>query len=64
MCFMGILPFGALTAGWVSHSIGVPETVALGGTLCIVSGMIAYLVFRNGLKPSASLRVLAEKKGD
>ena len=64
MCFMGILPFGALTAGWVSHSIGVPETVALGGALCMVSGAIAYLVFRNGLKPSASLRVLAEKTGD
>ena len=42
MCFMGTLPFGALTAGWVSHRIGVPETVMLGGALCIVSAAITY----------------------
>ncbi len=43
MCFMGIMPFGALIAGWVSHHVGVPETVALGGSLCIVSAAVAYV---------------------
>ncbi|MBI1210606.1 MAG: MFS transporter [Alphaproteobacteria bacterium] len=64
MCFMGILPFGALTAGWVSHQIGVPETVALGGALCMVSGATGFLVFKKLLPETASLRVLARKHGD
>lgn len=46
MCFMGIMPFGSLIAGWASHHIGVPETVTLGGALCIVCGAIGYLVSR------------------
>jgi fucose permease len=43
MCFMGIMPFGALVAGWVSRHVGVPETVALGGSLCIVSAALAHV---------------------
>jgi predicted MFS family arabinose efflux permease len=43
MCFMGIMPFGALMAGLVSHHVGVPETVTLGGSLCIVSAAVAYI---------------------
>ena len=43
MCFMGIMPFGALVAGWVSRHVGVPETVALGGSLCIVSAAFAHV---------------------
>ena len=43
MCFMGIMPFGALIAGWVSRHAGVPETVMLGGSLCMISAGIAYV---------------------
>ena len=36
MMFMGLAPFGALTAGAVAHRIGAPWTVAAGGLACIV----------------------------
>lgn len=43
MAFMGMMPFGALVAGWVSHQVGVPETVALGGLACIACAGIAHV---------------------
>jgi predicted MFS family arabinose efflux permease len=46
MSFMGMMPMGALAAGSLSHRIGVPETVALGGALCIVCAGIAFLASR------------------
>jgi predicted MFS family arabinose efflux permease len=46
MAFMGMMPMGALTAGWLSHHIGVPETVALGGGACIACAGIAYFFAR------------------
>ena len=36
MMFMGMAPFGALSAGAVAHHIGAPWAVALGGFACIV----------------------------
>lgn len=44
MAFMGMMPVGALGAGWLSHSIGVPETVSIGGLACIVCAGIATLI--------------------
>jgi MFS family permease len=35
MMFMGLAPFGALLSGSLAGSIGAPETVALGGIVCI-----------------------------
>jgi MFS family permease len=46
MAFMGMMPVGALAAGWLSHSIGVPETVAFGGAACIACAGLAYLLSR------------------
>jgi MFS family permease len=40
MMFMGMAPFGALSAGAIAHRIGAPRTVALGGALCIVGSMV------------------------
>lgn len=40
MMFMGMAPFGALWAGWVAERIGAPETVAIGGVICIVAAAI------------------------
>ena len=37
MMFMGMAPFGALSAGSVAHRLGAPWTVALGGLACILS---------------------------
>lgn len=40
MMFMGMAPLGALLAGSVAHAMGAPVTVALGGIVSIVGGII------------------------
>ncbi|HUJ75797.1 MAG TPA: MFS transporter [bacterium] len=39
MMLMGMAPFGALLAGALAQHIGTPMTVALGGGLCMLSGL-------------------------
>ena len=40
MMFMGLAPFGALSAGAVAHHLGAPWTVALGGVACIAGAAL------------------------
>lgn len=40
MMFMGMAPFGALLAGVLAKSLGAPGTVAFGGAVCIVGGLL------------------------
>lgn len=40
MSFMGMTPFGSLLAGSLAHTIGVPYTVAIGGTCCLVGSLM------------------------
>ena len=40
MMFMGMAPLGSLLAGMLAGVIGAPETVALGGIVCIVAAVI------------------------
>ena len=40
MMFMGMAPVGALIAGALAGPIGAPETVAIGGAVCIAGGLI------------------------
>jgi MFS family permease len=40
MVFMGMAPFGALTAGWIAEHWGAPLAVGLGGGACIVGAWI------------------------
>lgn len=40
MMFMGMAPIGALLAGTLAQRIGAPETVALGGAVCIVGALV------------------------
>lgn len=40
MMFMGMAPFGALLAGVLADHIGAPDTVALGGAVCILGGIV------------------------
>ncbi len=42
MMFMGMAPFGALSAGAVAHRIGAPWTVAAGGLSCIVGAIVFW----------------------
>jgi MFS family permease len=43
MMFMGMAPLGALMAGSLASIIGAPETVALGGAVCIMGAGIFAL---------------------
>jgi len=43
MMFMGMAPIGSLGAGWISHYIGAPHTVALGGVFSLVAGVVFAL---------------------
>ena len=40
MMFMGMAPLGALFAGSVAGMLGAPYTVAIGGLVCILGGII------------------------
>ena len=40
MMFMGMAPFGALLSGWLAEYIGTPETIALGGSVCILGALV------------------------
>lgn len=39
MMFMGVAPIGALLAGSLAGVVGAPETVAIGGAICIVGAV-------------------------
>jgi MFS family permease len=38
MAFMGIMPFGSLTAGSLANQIGAPATAAVFGLCCLLLG--------------------------
>jgi MFS family permease len=40
MMFMGMAPFGALWSGWTAERIGAPETVAIGGVVCLIAAAV------------------------
>ncbi len=42
MAFIGMLPISSLLAGAVSHDIGAPWTLTIGGVLVILSAGVAY----------------------
>lgn len=43
MSFIGMVPISALGAGWVSHQIGAPLTLAIGGSLCVLAAVLLGL---------------------
>lgn len=42
MAFIGMMPVSALISGWLSHQIGAPDTLALGGALCVAAAAVGY----------------------
>jgi MFS family permease len=40
MMFMGMAPFGSLTAGAIANHIGAPHTVMLGGFTCVAGSLV------------------------
>ena len=43
MMFLGMAPLGALLAGWLAERVGAANTVALGGTGCVLSALVFSL---------------------
>lgn len=60
MMFMGMAPLGAFTAGSVAHAIGAPMTVALGGAISIVGGII-FATRLSTLRPAVRALVAAQQ---
>jgi MFS family permease len=44
MAFLGMLPFGSIAAGFLAKYIGVPMTLAVGGVIAAIAGVIALRV--------------------
>jgi hypothetical protein len=42
MAFIGMVPLSALGAGALSHQIGAPDTLAVGGAMTMVAAAVAY----------------------
>jgi len=59
MMFMGMAPFGALSAGAAAHHLGAPMTVAIGGVVCLAGGVIFGWAWRS-LRPEARELILAQ----
>ena len=58
MMFMGVAPFGALLAGTLADRLGSPLTVAAGGVVCIIGGIV--FAFRLPvLRPEGRRMILA-----
>jgi MFS family permease len=47
MAFMGMAPFGSLIAGSLASKFGAPNTLAMGGLLCITAGYIFSLKLKH-----------------
>jgi MFS family permease len=52
MAFMGMVPFGNLLAGGLASVLGAPETVMMGGFLCIL-GSVAFAIGLPSLRKMA-----------
>jgi predicted MFS family arabinose efflux permease len=52
LVFGGMMPVGGLEAGTLSHSLGVPTTVAIGAIVCGAAALVTWLfVRRNASEP-------------
>ena len=40
MAFMGVIPFGAVLAGWMAEHLGAPATLVIGGSACLVGALV------------------------
>jgi MFS family permease len=56
MCFLGGTPVGAPVIGWISGHLGAPWGLILGGSVCVVAGVVAGLVLAHGRRARAAVR--------
>jgi MFS family permease len=59
MMFMGMAPFGSLSAGSIAHHLGAPWTVAIGGVAC-VGGAVLFLMHLPRIRREARDLILAQ----
>ncbi len=43
MAFIGMMPWGSLLLGWIASRLGVSAAISLGGSVCILGAIAAYL---------------------
>jgi MFS family permease len=60
MSLMGMMPFGSLIAGAVARQIGAPQTLAIGGSLCLLASLVFGLRLPN-LRRQALTMMSAEE---
>ena len=41
MSFLGMMPWGSLTLGWIAEHAGISVSVALGGSICVIAALVA-----------------------
>jgi MFS family permease len=58
MMFMGMAPIGALLAGTLAGRLGAPNTVAIGGAICI-AGAVVFGLRIPALRPEARQIIVA-----
>ena len=58
---LGMAPFGALQAGWVSEHFGVRTSFALGGLACVLMAALVGLATRRGARPATSASSRAKR---
>jgi MFS family permease len=58
MMFMGMAPIGSLLAGTIAGYVGPPETIALGGAVCI-GGAIVFRLSLPGMKWQARRMIVS-----
>ena len=59
MMFMGMAPFGALSAGAMAKVLGAPITVAIGGATCVL-GSFVFAVKWRGVRGEARQLIVAQ----
>jgi len=48
----GVAPFGSFVIGWMAQTWGVPTTIIVGGTTCLVGIIAVWVIFGSVRKPS------------
>jgi MFS family permease len=60
MMFMGMAPFGALFAGWLAGRVGAPQTVAIGGVICVLASSV-FSMRLPALRPEGRQLIVAQE---
>lgn len=57
MCFLGGTPVGAPVIGWISERYGAPWGLILGGSVCVLAGLVAAAYLSRGRRVRLEARL-------